>query len=473
MSAASEWLGRHAWQMAEGVAKGEVSARELVEASFSRIDELDPGLLAYTDQTRSRALLEADAVDAQRARGEALAPLAGVPYAVKNLFDITGLPTLAGGHRARCGGLAKSDATLVARSAAAGACLLGGLNMDAYAYGFTTENSFSGVTKNPLDPTRVAGGSSGGSGAAVAAGLCAFSLGSDTNGSIRVPSSFCGIYGLKPTYGGLSRGGSVPFVHSIDHVGPFARSPRDLARIFDLLAGLDPRDQACSRAAGPATEAAVLRAQASGVSGLRVGRLTGYFDAWSGPDARAASESVARALAAQDEVDIPDIAAARAGAFVITASESGQLYRPALQGWYEDMEPNNRDRMLAGSLIPASWYLQAQRFRHVFHQRMLEYFKHYDLLVAPATPVVATQIGQPELDLPAGKVPTRPSIGVLTQPVSFVGLPVVAVPMPTAGHLPIGVQLIAAPGREEVALAAAAALEAQGLCFRQPWSVGA
>ncbi|WP_173894020.1 AtzE family amidohydrolase [Uliginosibacterium sp. TH139] len=469
MSAAEAWLGRNAWQMAEGVAGGEVSARELAEASFARMDERDGALLAYTDQTRERALREAAAVDAQRARGEALAPLAGVPYAVKNLFDIAGLPTLAGGHRARTAGPAAADATLVARSAAAGACLLGGLNMDAYAYGFTTENSFHGVTRNPLDPNRVAGGSSGGSGAAVAAGLCAFSLGSDTNGSIRVPASFCGIYGLKPTYGGLSRGGSMPFVHSIDHVGPFARSPRDLARIFDVLSGLDLRDQACRRVVGAATEAAVLQAQQQGPGALRVARLSGYFDQWSGPEARRASERVAQALAASDELDIADVAAARAGAFVITASESGQLYRPALQTWYEDMEPNNRDRMLAGSLIPASWYVQAQRFRQVFLQRLLDYFERFDLLIAPATPVVATTIAQPELNLPGGRVPTRPSIGLLTQPISFIGLPVVAVPLPTDTALPIGVQLIAAPGREDVALAAAAVLEAQGLCFRQPW----
>ncbi|GAB4059729.1 AtzE family amidohydrolase [Uliginosibacterium sediminicola] len=456
----------HAWQMADCVAHGDISARELVTAALDNLRNRDASINAYTDITEQRALLEADVIDQRRVRGEALPPLAGVPYAVKNLFDVAGLPTLAGGHRGRAGAAPSEDATLVSRSAAAGACLIGALNMDAYAYGFTTENSFHGVTRNPHDPMRVAGGSSGGCGAAVAAQMCAFALGSDTNGSIRVPSSFCGVFGLKPTFGALSRGGSRPFVHNIDHLGPFARGSRDLARIFDALVGLDSRDHACTREAGAQTEAAVLRAQSEGIAGLRVARLTGYFDQWSGPDARSASRAVAMALGAQDELDLPNVPAARAAGFVITASESGQLYRPELQAHYDDMEPLNRDRMLAGSLLPASWYVQAQRFRLAFARQLNAVFERFDVLVAPATPCVATEIGQAWIDLPGGRVPTRPSIGLMTQPISFIGLPVVAVPLPTAGGLPIGVQLIAAPGREDLALAAAAALEAGGNTFK-------
>ena len=454
-----------AWQIAELVASGEVSAHEVVSHVLQVVRSRDANINAYTDLTEQRALQEADQVDARRMRGETLPALAGVPYSVKNLFDVAGLPTLAGGHRGRAGAAAATDATLVSRAANAGACLLGTVNMDAYAYGFTTENSFHGVTRNPNDPLRVAGGSSGGSAAAVAADMCAFSLGSDTNGSIRVPSSFCGVFGLKPTFGGLSRGGSRPFVHNIDHLGPFARSARDLARIFDVLVGLDPRDHACSRAAGPGVEPGVVRAAQDGLSGLRVARLNGYFDRWAGPDARTASRSAAMMLAAQEELDLPDIAAARGAGFVITASESGELYRSELQQHYEDMEPLNRDRMLAGSLLPATWYVQAQRFRQQFLRQMLALFERFDLLVAPATPCVATEIGQQWLELPGGRVPARPSIGLLTQPISFIGLPVVAVPLPTASGMPIGVQLIAAPGREDIALAAAAVLEAGGHTF--------
>jgi AtzE family amidohydrolase len=465
----AHWEQLAAWQIADAVASGEVSAHEVVTRVLQTVRSRDANINAYTDLTERRALQEADAIDARRRRGDTLPALAGVPYAVKNLFDVAGLPTLAGGHRGRAGAPVPRDATLVERAANAGACLIGTLNMDAYAYGFTTENSFHGVTRNPHDPVRVAGGSSGGCGAAVAADMCAFSLGSDTNGSIRVPSSFCGVFGLKPTYGGLSRGGSRPFVHNIDHVGPFARSPRDLARVFDVTVGLDERDQACSRAAPktgePGTEAAVVRAAQEGLAGLRVARLNGYFDRWAGPDARSASRSVAMIFAAQEELDLPDVAAARASGFVITASESGELYRGELQTHYADMEPLNRDRMLAGSLLPATWYVQAQRFRQQFLRQMLGLFERFDLLVAPATPCVATEIGQQYLELPGGRVPARPSIGLLTQPVSFIGLPVVAVPLPTANGMPIGVQLIAAPGREDIALAAAAALEAGGYTF--------
>jgi len=293
------------------VSCGEVSALEVVSRVLQTVRSRDANINAYTDLTERRALEEAAAVDARRMRGEPMPALAGVPYAVKNLFDVEGLPTLAGGHRGRAGPVAASDATLVERAAQAGACLIGTLNMDAYAYGFTTENSFHGVTRNPHDPLRVAGGSSGGSGAAVGGRYVC----------VRARLRYqwldpCAIVILRRVraqahYGGLSRGGSRPFVHNIDHVGPFARGARDLARIFDVLVGLDARDHACSRAAGPSVEAGVVRAAQEGLSGLRVARLNGYFDRWAGPDARTASRSVAMMFAAQEELDLPDVAAAR------------------------------------------------------------------------------------------------------------------------------------------------------------------
>lgn len=463
------WLAQPAWRMADAVREGEVTARALAEASLSAIAERDAHLRSYTDVTHERALAEAMAIDRKRAAGEALPPLAGVPYAVKNLFDVAGLPTLAGGHRERAGNAAEEDATLVARARTAGAVLLGAVNMDAYAYGFTTENTFHGTTRNPLDDARVAGGSSGGSAAAVAAGLCAFSLGSDTNGSIRVPASFCGIFGLKPSFGGLSRGGSTPFVHDIDHVGPFARSARDLARVFDVLAGADGRDASC-RAAPPPTEPVVVQTLQAGLYGMRVGRLTGWFDDWAMPEARSAAVVAARTLNAgtdAPEAVFADAALARAVAFVITAATAGELYRDELRAHYALMEPHNRDRLLAGSLLPAAWLAHAQRMRRKVHDAALALFDDFDLLVAPATPCVATRVGAEWLSLPAGRVPARPSVGLLTQPISCVGLPVAVAPMPTPEGLPIGVQLIAAPGREDLALAAAAVLEARGVTFTQ------
>jgi AtzE family amidohydrolase len=223
---------------------GSSSAREAVTAALTRIDERNGKLGAFTDIAAARAISKADAIDARHARGEKLGPLAGVPFAVKNLFDIAGLPTRAGSKINRDLPPAKADAKLVQQLEAADAILLGGLNMGEYAYDFTGENAHDGPSRNPHDPDHMTGGSSGGSGAAVAGGMVPLALGSDTNGSIRVPSSFCGLFGLKPTYGRLSRAGTFPFVASFDHLGPFARSTSDLALAYDALLGLDPNDPA-------------------------------------------------------------------------------------------------------------------------------------------------------------------------------------------------------------------------------------
>ena len=217
---------RSALAIAAAIRAGTTTAVAAVERTLDAIARVDPQLNSFSAVTRARALDEARAVDARRAAGEALSPLAGVPYAVKNLFDVAGIATLAGSRVNADLPPAREDAMLVARMRDAGAVLVGALHMDEYAYGFTTENSHYGPTRNPHDPTRIAGGSSGGSAAAVAARLVPLSPGSDTNGSIRVPSSLCGVWGLKTTFGRLPRTGSFPFVASLDHLGPFtARYP--------------------------------------------------------------------------------------------------------------------------------------------------------------------------------------------------------------------------------------------------------
>ena len=226
----------HAWatasEIAEAVRSGATSAAAVAEAALARIAERDGVLNSFTAVTRDRALAKARAIDAARARGEPLGALAGVPFAVKNLFDVAGLATLAGSKINREHAPAKADATLIARMEAAGAVLVGALNMGEYAYDFTGENVHDGPSRNPHDTGRMTGGSSGGSGGAVAGGLVPIALGSDTNGSIRVPSSLCGLFGLKPTYGRLSRARTFPFVASLDHLGPLARStPRPGARL--------------------------------------------------------------------------------------------------------------------------------------------------------------------------------------------------------------------------------------------------
>jgi AtzE family amidohydrolase len=293
----------------------------------------------------------------------------------------------------------------------------------------------------------------------VAAGLVPIALASDTNGSIRVPASLCGVFGLKPTFGRLSRGGSHPFVASLDHLGPLAGSVGDLALAYDALQGPDPRDPACAQR----PPAPVLAGLYDGIEGLRIARLAGYFDDHAGPEARWASHAAAQILAATEEVELEGAAEARAAAYLITASESGALYLDALRERAEEFEPLSRERLTAGALVPAAWYLRAQRYREWFRRRTLALFERYDLLIAPATPVTAPLLGQETIRIGERNLPTRPNLGLLTQPISCIGLPVAVAPLWPEGGLPIGVQLIAAPWREDLCLRAARALEHAGL----------
>jgi aspartyl-tRNA(Asn)/glutamyl-tRNA(Gln) amidotransferase subunit A len=443
----------------QAFASGECSARELATATLARIARHNPALNAFIDICAARALAEADALDHARARGARLPALAAVPYAVKNLFDVAGLTTLAGAHRLAANPPAARDAVLVERLRAAGGLLMGTTNMDALAYGFTTENSHYGATRNPRDQARSAGGSSGGSAAAVAAGLVPIALASDTNGSIRVPASLCGVFGLKPTFGRLPRTGSFPFVDSLDHLGVLAASVDDLALAYDALQGADARDPVCAPRAAEPVRAALPR----GIEKLRAARLGGYFDNNAGPEARWAADTVARALGASDDIELEGTAAARAAAFVITAAEGGQLHLDALRTHLQEFEPLSRDRLLAGALVPAVWVQRAQQFRRLFLQRALAAFAHHDLLIAAATPVSAPLLGQETIQIGARSLPTRPNLGLLTQPISFIGLPVAVVPLWPGNGLPIGVQIIAAPWREDLCLRAAQVVQELGL----------
>nr|WP_154325286.1 AtzE family amidohydrolase [Pantoea sp. 201603H] len=450
-------------QIQRALKNGDLSARDIAEQTLADIEKYNPSLNAWTEVTQARMLQEADRVDRQRHDGQALPPLAGIPYAVKNLFDVAGYSTLAGASLFSDRAPARSDAWAIEKLAQSGALLSGMVNMDAYAYGFTTENSHYGATHNPHDLTRIAGGSSGGSAAAVAAGIVHFSLGTDTNGSIRVPASLCGILGLKPTFGRLSRSGSHPFVASLDHIGPFARSSEDLATVYDALQGHDGKD---AFQAGMAVQPAAETLE-RGQEGLRCGVLGGYFQTWCNDDARDAVIAAAQALHASEEVLLPEVEIARASAFLITASEGGNHYLPQLRSHPEKFEPLSRERLLAGSMIPAAWYVQAQRFRRHFQQQVLPLFDRYDVLIAPATPCSATTIGQETIRINGIDLPTRANMGMLTQPISFLGLPVTTVPLQTTSGLPIGLQLIAAPFKEDLCLRAARALEQQGLVKAQ------
>ncbi len=346
---------------------------------------------------------------------------------------------------------------MIARLEAAGAVLVGALNMGEYAYDFTGENVHDGPSRNPHDITRMTGGSSGGSGGAVAGGLVPLALGSDTNGSIRVPSSLCGIFGLKPTYGRLTRAHSFPFVASLDHLGPFARGTRDLALSYDAMQGFDPADAACvDRGVEPS-----LPELDKGIGGLRIVMAGGYFRKGAAREAHDALDLVAKALGARQEIEIPEVHRARAAAYIITCTEGAALHLDRLRNQATEFDPAVRDRLIAGAMVPSTLVVKAQIFRRWYRDRVLALFKDCDAIIAPATPVTAPKLGQVMFTLDGVELPVRANMGIYTQPISFIGLPVVAVPVPLK-PLPIAVQIIAAPWREDIALRIAYALEKMG-----------
>ena len=370
-------------------------------------------------------------------------PLAGMPFAVKDLFDVRGLPTTAGAAMRVDAPPAARDARVVRRLKRAGAVLVGTTNMDEFAYGFATVNAHFGTTRNPHDLDRLAGGSSGGSAAAVAAGLVPFALGSDTNGSIRVPAALCGIYGLRSTHGQVPLDGVFPFVEALDVAGPFARSLDVLQTVHEVMAdaALAPVD----------------------LRFLRIARLGGWFDANLDPELRAGLEAIGAALGAGATVELPQARTSRMAAFVMTAIEGAYLHRQALQARPDAFDPAVRDRLLAGQRQPAQALLDVQRFAAWFGQAMARLWSTVDVLIAPAVPCVAPRIDQATIEIDGAQVSARANLGLFTQPLGLAGCPVLAAPLWRPGQLPRGVQLIAAPGREDRLFAVARALEASGL----------
>nr|WP_025826611.1 AtzE family amidohydrolase [Acetobacter persici] len=433
---------------AHRIRTGAVSAVHTVQQTLEAFRQRDAAYHTATRLLDERALKAAADVDARIARGDPVGPLAGVPFGVKDLFDMAGLVTTAGSVVLKDQPPARQDAEVVRRLCAAGAIPVATLNMDEFAYGFATENAHYGTTKNPHDTACLAGGSSGGSAAAVAAGLLPLTLGSDTNGSIRVPASLCGVWGLRPTQGALPLEGVYPFAASLDVVGPFTRTSADLACAFEALSGENSTT-------------------VQDVSGLKIGRLDGWFVQDLDPELVAGVNRLLAACADVRSVTLPDVARARAASFVITAAEGGALHSGRLQTQPMAYDPATRDRLIAGALLPSLPVIQAQRLRAWFRDVLHETFRDVDILVAPATPGVAPRLDQPTITLGGRQVSARANLGLFTQPLSLAGMPVVAAPLaPAPGKpvgLPLGVQLIAAPGREATVLAFAQTMEKAGL----------
>jgi aspartyl-tRNA(Asn)/glutamyl-tRNA(Gln) amidotransferase subunit A len=445
-----------ATEIADAFSRRKVTAREIVEAALRQIQ--NSSLNAFSDIVSERALRKADLLDHASSRNSDFGPLAGVPFAAKNLFDIAGITTRAGSRINLERQPATRDAALIERLEKKGAICVGALNMGEYAYDFTGENLHFGASLNPHDTTRITGGSSGGSAAAVAGGLIPLALGSDTNGSIRVPASYCGIFGLKPTYGRLSRARTFPFVSSFDHVGPFARNVNDLALAYDSLQGADEDDPHCAQRVPEIVQPELRRSK----SDLKIAVAGGYFRDGLSADAQHAIEQVIKALNVTTEIELPEAARARAAAYVITAAEGGSLHRERLRAHATEFDPLIRDRLIAGALLPAAVVESAHKFRRWYQSQFLELFRLIDVIIAPATATVAPRLAKPGTELSDSDKAERARIGIYTQPLSFIGLPIVVVPIPL-GSLPIGIQIIAAPWREVDAMRVAFALEKMGV----------
>jgi aspartyl-tRNA(Asn)/glutamyl-tRNA(Gln) amidotransferase subunit A len=433
---------KHATEIAAAVRARRTTATAVVERCLAALMADDNRLVAVTRVLAERARHEAALVDAAIAAGRDPGPLAGVPYGVKDLFDVAGLPTTAGSELYAGAAPATTDAVAIQRLGAAGAVLVATLNMDEFAYGFATINAVHGTTRNPYDLSRIAGGSSGGSAAVVAAGLLPFTLGSDTNGSIRVPASLTGIYGLKPTHDALPMAGVFPFAKSFDDIGPFATSPSDLALLWDVLRAGSGRSD---------TE----------IDPVRVARLGGRFAVNLDPAQQTAIDAIAPDA---PMVDLGDVARARSAAFLITAFEGGAVHRAAFaRGEAMRFDPATRDRLLAGALLPDALYDRAQAFRTAFKDTLASVFAEHDILIAPAAPCVAPTIADPWIVIDGERTPARRDLGVHSQPISFAGLPALAVPLKRPGQLPLGLQLIGRPGGEQMLFRFAEMLEERGL----------
>lgn len=444
----------------EQIRRRALSPVELTRAYLDRIQQKDGDLLAYITVLRAEALAAATAAEQEIGQGRYRGPLHGIPIALKDLVMTRGVRTTCGSRILR-DWVPESDATVASRLAEAGAVLLGKLNMHEFAYGPTGMNPHHGTPKNPWGPHRMPGGSSSGSAVAVAMGLCAGTLGTDTGGSIRIPASLCGIVGLKPTYGRVSRAGVIPLAWSLDHVGPMARTVTDAALLLQVLAGSDPADP--STATVPVPE--YRQALQGDVRGLRLGLPKEYFFEKVDPEVRAAVLQAARALeglgASVEEVSLPRIPHAGPAVFAIISSEATAYHEPYLKTRAAEYGADVRARLMTGQFVLATQYLKAQRARRIIRAEVDAALTRVDALLIPSTPIPAPRTDQREVTLDGSIEDARSWLTRCTRPINLTGHPALSIPCGlTAGGLPIGLQLVGRNFDEATLLRLGAAYEA-------------
>jgi aspartyl-tRNA(Asn)/glutamyl-tRNA(Gln) amidotransferase subunit A len=435
-----------------------VSPLELTDAYLNRIERLDPRLNTYIAVLPDQAREAARAAEVEIGQGAWLGPLHGVPLGIKDLFDVAGVPTTMGSKILR-DNVPADDATVVSLLKQAGAVILGKQNLHEFAFGITSENPHYGVVRNPWNVDRVPGGSSGGTAAAVAAGLCAAGMGSDTGASIRTPASFCGIVGLKPTYGRVSRAGALPLAWSLDHAGPLARSVADCALLLQAIAGADPRDPATS--SEPVPDFSAMLEQ--GVRGLRVGIPREYFFDIVEPEVeRLVDEAIAtlERLGAQiQSISLPHVEHAQVAGNVIMNSEAAAWHHTWLRERPDDYGADVLQRIRGGLFVHATEYLHSQQMRSLIQQDFASAFELVDVVLGPTVPLVAPPIGRTfQPDGPLNVAP-RSVANRTTIPCNLTGMPAISVPCGFADELPVGLQIMGPAFGEPMVLRVAAAYE--------------
>jgi aspartyl-tRNA(Asn)/glutamyl-tRNA(Gln) amidotransferase subunit A len=432
----------------------ELSPVELVRAVLDRIDAYGKGINAYIALHAEEAIQAARRAEDALIHRHPLGPLHGVPLAVKDLFFEAGLPTTAG-SRVLQDFAPREDATVLRRLREAGAVLLGRLNLHELAYGVTNENPHFGPVRNPWNLSRIAGGSSGGSAAAVAASLCLASLGTDTGGSIRIPAACCGVVGLKPTYGRVSRHGVLPLAWSLDHVGPITKSVEDAALLLEVLAGLDPRDPTASPLPVPAYSCML----GGDLEGVRVGVPKGFFtdpmeiDPGVLAAVHGALQVMERAGATIMEVSMAFLRLAPAVQFFTIATEASTKHGELLRTRGRELGLDVRRRLELGEFMAAPQYVRAQQARRRLVREFADVFRHADLLVTPTLPVVAPPLGAETVAIQGVQKRIQPTLTRFTSPLNLTGLPAISLPCGfDPGGLPVGLQIVGRPFDEATVL---------------------
>lgn len=448
-----------AQELARRIARRELSPVELTRAYLERIERLDSSLRAYITVAAEQALAEARQAEQALADRGVKGPLQGLPLAIKDNLATRRLRTTAG-SKVLADWVPEADAPVVRRLRAAGAIVLGKTNMHEFAYGGTCTNIHYGAVRNPWNREHVPGGSSGGSGVAVAAGLCAAALGTDTAGSVRLPACQCGVVGIKATYGRVSIYDVVPLAWSLDHVGPITRTVGDAALLLNAMAGWEPSDPTTSRAAVPDFREGL----EAGVRGLRLGVPRGYFFEGLQPDVEAAVEAaldVLRGLGASlREVDWPTARYSNSATWTIILAEASAYHRAWIRSRPEDYDAAVRTNLEQGQFLPAAEYVQAQRVRSVMLRQVAALLEEVDVLVTPTLPITPPKIGQAQVEV-GGKIKeVNPVFIRLTDPFNLTGYPAISVPCGFGKDgLPIGLQVAARPFAEQTALRVARAYE--------------